>query len=223
MFKDQVVVITGASRGLGKSLAALFIKKGAKVILSGRDVAELNKVAEEIGGIVIVADVTKEKEVIELAEQVLEKFGRIDIWINNAGIWLPRASAENIDIKRAHDLIEVNLFGLMYGSRAAIRQMKKQSSGIIVNIISTSALSGRPNQSAYSASKHAAKGFTDSLREEITEKAIKVIGVYPGGMKTDLFNEQKPDEFDQFLSPEDVAEKIIGKFRKRNSRRRANY
>ncbi len=207
--ENKAVVITGASRGLGKAIAEAFAFKKAKVIISSRDKKDLEQVAEEINATAIVADVTKENEVIELVQKVISQFGKIDIWINNAGIWLPSGPVEEVDMKRAHDIFEVNLFGTAYGSRAILPQMKKQGYGIIVNIVSTAALQGRPNQTMYSASKHAEKGFTDSLREEVKGTGISVIGIYPGGIKTNLFDEQKPKEFDDFMLPESIAEKII--------------
>ena len=207
--KDKIIVITGASRGLGKSLAQMLAAKGAKLVISARSKKDLKSVAQETGATPVVADITKERDVIELAQAAISRFGQVDIWINNAGAWLPRAAAEEIDMKRAHELLEVNLFGTVYGSREAIKVMKKRGQGTIVNIVSSSALQGRPNQSMYAASKHAEKGFTDSIRLELAEKGITVIGVYPGGIKTNLFDEGKPEDFDDFMTPEFVAEKII--------------
>ena len=223
ILKDKVVVITGASRGLGKALAQVLSAKGAKLVISGRSVNDLDAVAKEVGAVPVVVDVTKESDVEHLAEVAVSEFGRIDIWINNAGLWLPKAPAEDIDMKKAHELLEVNLFGTVYGSRVAIKNMKstkspkngkgsgQNSGGTIVNIVSTSALQGRPNQSVYAASKHAAKGFTDSIREELAAIGeITVIGVYPGGIKTNLFDADKPGDFADFMSPESVAQKIVG-------------
>lgn len=207
--KDKVIVITGASKGLGRAMAQILASKGAQVVISGRDAQDLAQLSKEIGATAIVADVTREDQVSELAARTVAASGRIDIWINNAGVWLPRASIEDTDMKRAHDMLEVNLFGTVYGSRAALIQMKKQGQGMIVNILSTSALQGRPNSALYSASKHAAKGFTDSLREEVKGQGISVIGVCPGGIQTHLFDEKKPEDFDEFMTPEFVAQKIV--------------
>jgi short-subunit dehydrogenase len=214
--EGKVIVITGASRGLGKALGQVLAEKKATVVISSRDRKEIEAMAKEIGATGIACDVTKEKDVIRIAEETVKKFGHIDIWINNAGVWLPHATIEETDMKRAHDVFEVNLFGLAYGSREAVIQMKKQGYGTIVNIISTSALKGRPKSTIYSASKHAAKGFTDSLREELNESGITVIGIYPGGIKTHLFDEKKPDEFGDFMTPEFVADKIVENLLKDN-------
>ncbi len=213
--KNKVVVITGASRGLGKALTVILAARGAKLVISGRSAKDLEEVAKETNAIPVTVDVTKEGDVANLAKVAISKFGHINIWINNAGLWLPKAPVESLNIKRAHELIEVNLFGTMYGSREAIICMKESISakkikkGMIVNIVSTSALQGRAGQSAYAASKHAAKGFTDSIREELLASGISVVGVYPGGIKTSLFDEKKPEDFKDFMTPESVAEKIV--------------
>jgi short-subunit dehydrogenase len=106
-------------------------------------------------------------------------------------------------------MMEVNYFGTAYGTKAALKYMKRQKSGIIVNILSTSALQGRPRSSAYAASKYAARGFTDAIRNEVKEDGIIVIGVYPGGMKTNFFDEQIPEDYDRYMDTREVGEKII--------------
>jgi len=145
----------------------------------------------------------------ELADFAVKKFGKLDIWINNAGIWLPHKPIEETDWKRAYDLIEVNLFGTVYGSKNALFQMRKQGFGSIVNIISTSGLDGKINETAYCSSKFAVRGFTESLIKEVDGKKIKVIGVYPGGMQTNLFDEKKPKNYKDFMDPNFVAQKIV--------------
>jgi len=207
--KDKVVVITGASRGLGKSLAECFAREGSKVAVSARSKDELEKLGRKINATYITADVTKEQDIINLADSVVKQFGRIDIWVNNAGTWIPPAPAEELDTKKTHEMIEVNLFGTIYGSKAALTQMRKQDSGTIVNIISTSALEGRPNSSGYCASKFAADGFCKSMRRETESSNINVINIYPGGIKTHLFDEYKAARYSDYMEPETVAEKII--------------
>ena len=207
--ENKVIVITGGSRGLGKAIAENFAVRKAKVVISGRDREALEQVSKETGAISVVADITRENEVSELAEKAVSPNSERSISGSTMpGVWLPSGPLEEVDMKRAHDIFEVNVFGTMYGSRIALSRMKKQGYGTIVNIVSTAALQGRPNQTIYSASKFAERGFTDSLREEIKGTGITVIGIYPGGIKTNLFDEQKPKEFDDFMSPESIAEKI---------------
>jgi NADP-dependent 3-hydroxy acid dehydrogenase YdfG len=208
--KDKIVVITGASRGLGKTLAEMLREKGARLVIGARNKEELDALAKKIDALPVVMDVTKEKDVQKLSLKAVKKFGRIDIWINNAGVWPPKAPLENVDMKLAHQVFEVNFFGPAYGSRAALIQMKKQGSGTIVNIISTAALLPRPEQTIYAASKHATKGFTDSLRDEVKNTPLKIIAIYPGGFQSHLFDKAKPLNFNEYMTTEEVAEKIIG-------------
>jgi NAD(P)-dependent dehydrogenase (short-subunit alcohol dehydrogenase family) len=200
--KDKIIVITGAGRGLGKCLADALAKRGAVVVASDLNSPEY------------AADVRDEAQVRALAAAVVEKCGRIDIWINNAGVWLPRMSVEQLDMQKVRGLFEVNVFGVMNGCRAALGVMK--GTGTIVNIISTAALAGRPFTAAYSSSKHASKGFTDSLRLELVEegKAINIIGVYPSGIKTDIFGDKRPDDFNTYMEPEFVSEAVVSNLEK---------
>jgi len=203
--KNKNVVITGGTRGLGKSLALAFVREGSNVVVCAKDEEGLNNLPENILG--IKADVTIENDLANLADFAVKKFGGIDIWINNAGIWMPHEFAENFDMDKVKKMFEVNVFGLMNGSRVALRFMKKINSGMIINIISDSALASRPTSSMYCASKWAASGFTKSIRDE--NKNFSVLAVYPGGFKTDIFGENKPDNFDDFMEVEYVAEKIV--------------
>lgn len=203
------VVITGASKGLGKALAQAFINEGARVVISARSKKELVAVGKQIGAVPCVADVTKERDMQRLAQFAVKKFGRIDIWVNNAGAWLPRSDIEAIDAKSAHQLMEVNFFGTFYGSRAALKVMKKQKRGLIMNIVSSSSLVGRPLSAAYAASKWAARGFTESLRMALEPYRIPVIAVHPHGIKTTIFGKFKPVGYDTWMEPSYAAGKII--------------
>ena len=206
---NKVVVITGGSSGIGKALATALIAHGNQVVISSRNKAELDAVAQEIGATAFPADVTNSGDVMALARFVLEKFERIDVWVNNAGIWMPHALLQDLDLERVKKLFEVNVYGLMYGSKTALIEMLREGSGTIVNISSTSGLSGRPGSSGYAASKWAVRGFTDSLREEVKGTSIKVLTVYPGGTQTHLFDEAKREDYQDFMTPESVAEKIV--------------
>lgn len=207
--KEKVIVITGGSRGFGKALAEGFLKEGAQVVISSRSPEELSKTAQEIGAVGIPADITLENEVTNLAEEVIKKFGHVDVWVNNAGVWLPERKIEDLDMPRVKELFNVNVFGLMNASRVALRVFKKQNGGVILNTISSSALAGRAMISAYSTSKWASNGFTKALREESRENNISVLSIFPGGMKTALFDEEPPENINDFLDPYDVAAKVI--------------
>lgn len=208
--KERVIVITGASRGLGKALAFAFAKEGVKLVLAARSKDELDAITKQTQAIAVPTDVRREEDVKHLAEIALGQYGQIDIWINNAGVRIPRAPIEEADMGRVHEMFEVNVFGVMYGSRTAFAHMKKQQRGIIVNILSTLALKGVADAAPYCASKGAAIAFTNSFRFEAARERVTVIGVYPGGMKTSFFDSYiKPKGYDQFLEPNLVAERII--------------
>src|SRR3989339_250025 len=214
--KDKVVVITGGSRGLGRSMAELFIKEGATVVVSSKDKILLDTTAKEIKTYAIYADVTKERDIQKLVDKTIKKFGRIDIWINNAGIVLPHQEIEKIDSKLAHNVFEVNFFGTFYGSREAMKIMKKQKQGTILNIGSMSSLVGRPLSSIYASSKWAVRGFTESLRLALEPENISVIIVHPGGFKTTIFGDFKPVGYDNWMEPSYVAEKIVSNSKSEN-------
>lgn len=203
--KDKIVVITGGTKGLGLALAQVMQRRGALVVISSRSAAG---VKVPIGMLAIPGDVTKEKEMLELAQKAKARFGRIDLWINNAGIWMPQASVRKLDLKRVRDMLEVNLFGVINGARAALSQMEAQGGGTIMNILSASAFQGVAKSSGYVASKYAARGFCESLRQEIGDSGIRVINVYPAGIKTAVFSGQFPAGYDKYMDPMEVAHRI---------------
>jgi len=212
--KDKIVVITGGSKGFGKALAGAFLNESSKVIISSNNEKEIESVAKEIGVLGVFADVTKEEDLTTLANEVIKKFGGIDIWINNAGLWMTHSFIEDFDMNKVRKMFDVNVIGTINGSRVALRFMKEKKSGIIMNIISTAALAERPTLSTYCASKWAVNGFTKSIRAEDKEKNILILSVFPGGMKTDIFGEARPDNFDDFMETSYVAEKVIDNLKK---------
>jgi len=113
-------------------------------------------------------------------------------------------------------MVEVNLFGTFHGSCAAVKQMKQQGSGVIMNVISVSALEGRPGSATYCASKYAVKGLTLSLQKEVEGTGVQVIALYPGGIKTHLYDEQKHEAYDQFMEPEEAAREIVENLQQKN-------
>ncbi len=210
------MVITGAGSGLGEALSGIFSTAGAKVVVSDKNKKTLASVAKNNNAFSIPADVTKEKDISNLVKKTTAKFGRVDIWINNAGIWTPHALVENLDLAKVRAMIDVNLLGAIYGSKIALIQMKKQGEGVIINILSTSALEGRPGSSGYCASKYGAVGFTKSLALETKDTSIKIFAVYPGGMQTHLFDEKKPNDISGYMPPDFVAGKILENLQKEN-------
>ena len=213
--KDKIVVITGADKGLGKSLAQFFVKEGAHVVISSHSKDSLEKTAKEIGAVSFVADVTKEQEVLDLASKALEKFGVIDVWINNAGVMYSFPKDELINMEKAHNTFDVNFFGVLFGCRTAIKNMK---AGIIMTINSSSGLDATRalDYKIYVASKWAIRGFLQAFKAQHSESKIKIISVFPGGIKTELYGSDKPDSFSQFMEPDYVSEKIISNLKLEN-------
>jgi NAD(P)-dependent dehydrogenase (short-subunit alcohol dehydrogenase family) len=204
---NKVLVVTGAGQGLGKEIAKIFSENEYTVIISDKNKDLLTKTAKVFPSVPIVADVTSSEQVERLADEVVATCGRIDIWINNAGVWFPKTPINDIPISSFENLCTVNVFGVFNGMKAAITPMKKQSQGMVVNISSTTAFDGMNGSSSsiYVASKYAIRGLTNTIREEAAEDGITVMGVYPGGMKTALFDAEKPSAYKTFMSPEDVA------------------
>jgi NAD(P)-dependent dehydrogenase (short-subunit alcohol dehydrogenase family) len=181
--KDKIIVITGGSQGFGKSLAGALKKEGANIIISSHEKENLELSAKELYTDSFIADVTSTEDVEKLAEYVIQKYGKIDVWVNNAGIQIAPSLAEEVNIEKLHYLFDVNFFGYFYGCQVALTQMKKQNSGVILNINSTAGLDGKPGISAYSSSKFALKGLTESIRKEAKDLNIQVYEVFPGECK----------------------------------------
>lgn len=213
--KDKVVVITGASRGLGRELAVEFAKSGARVIATGRSkegllslIGEIEKFDQKAVVVAYNVDVTKKKDVDDLAEKVMQlPYKSIDIWVNNAGVFCrgPIENATEEEIKRT---FETNVYGMIYGVQSAVKYMKPKKSGHIINILSTSGLIGRSEQAIYVSSKWAMRGVHESLKQELDPFGIRVTAIFPGGMKTNLF-----DGYDvktgEFMDPNEVAKAIV--------------
>lgn len=193
--RNQVVAITGASSGIGRATALLFAAQGARLILIARRKRELQDLAEEClqrGGEAQVAavDVGDEAALQQAVSEAAAAYGRIDVWINNAGVMLVGKFLDcPPEIYRR--LIETNLFGYIHGARAALPLFKLQGSGMLINVASTAGKVGTPYQSAYNASKFAIVGWSESLRMELfLEKArnIHVCTILPYSTDTPLFH-----------------------------------
>lgn len=213
--KDKVVAITGGSKGLGKSLAQIFKHDGAKVVILSRDGDEVQRVSDQMGVDGFVCDVTSEKQVNDVVEQIVQKYGAIDVWINNAGVWMPREDIDVLDVEKGKNLININLFGTINGLRAVLGVMKPNKSGMIVNIMSTTAFDGMNGSSGsmYVASKYALRGLTNVVRDELKDTGVVLLGVYPGGFKSEVFRHAVPKNFDTFMETDDVATKIFENIR----------
>ena len=184
--KDLVAVVTGGGQGLGRATARLFAKEGAKVVIAARTEAKLDHVKAEIeaeGGEVlpVVTDVGKDVEVERLMKVTRERFGRLDVLVNNAGIgrWTPleEASAEDYD-----RMMDTNLRGMFMGCKYGVPMMKEAGKGSIVNISSVHGVAGQATASIYAATKGGILGCTRSLATELAPENIRVNAVSPGAI-----------------------------------------
>lgn len=175
--KEQVIVITGASSGIGLATAKLAASKGAKVVLASRNLKELNKIVKEIkseGGDVfaVKCDVSDLNQVQNLCDKALEKFGKINTWVNNAGLSI-YGKLVDLDLKEEQQLFNINFWGIRNGCRVAYEALKEEG-GVIINLGSEVSERSIPLQGIYSASKHAVKSYTDALRMELEYDKEKV-------------------------------------------------
>ncbi|HVL99144.1 MAG TPA: SDR family oxidoreductase [Egibacteraceae bacterium] len=190
--KDSVVVITGASSGIGRAAALRFAKKGAAVVLAARREQVLKEVAEEClqaGGraLVVAADVTDEGQVRELARRAVEEYGRIDVWVNNAAVSL-FARFEEAPPEEYDRVIDTNLLGYVRGMRAVLPVFREQGYGTIINNASVFGKIGSPYVTAYTTSKFGIVGLSESLRQElVADKDIHVSTLLPASIDTPIF------------------------------------
>ncbi len=187
-FQDQVVLITGASTGIGWATAQAFAREGARVALVARRAETLQRRFEELGGnpervAVFPADVTQEARAREVVQTILDRWGRLDVLVNNAGIAIDKLLLR-LTPEDWHRILEVNLTGMYYFSRAVLRPMLKQRRGVIVNVSSVVGITGNPGQSAYAASKAGMIAFTRSLAREVGSRQVRVVAVAPGYVET---------------------------------------
>jgi NADP-dependent 3-hydroxy acid dehydrogenase YdfG len=190
--KGKVVVITGASSGLGEATARLLSAAGASVVLGARRVDRIQSLADELnakGGkaLALATDVTNHDQVKKLVDSAVQKFGRIDVMINNAGI-MPHSPLERLKIDDWNRTIDVNIKGVLYGIAAALPHMKQQKSGHIINVSSVAGHKVTPNGAVYCATKHAVRALSEGLRVEVKPYNIRTTIISPGAVATELPN-----------------------------------
>ena len=217
--KNKNALITGAGKGIGKAIALALAKEGVNIILVARTQEEIDSVAAKIRSLrvkalAITADVADINSVNSAVEKALAEFDTIDILINNAGIaaFGKFLELEPTDWER---IIQVNLMGTYYVTRAVLPNMIERQTGDIINISSTAGLSGNALTSAYSASKFAVLGLTESLMQEVRKHNIRVTALTPSTVATDLAKELKLTDGnpDKVMQAEDMAELIIAQLK----------
>jgi NADP-dependent 3-hydroxy acid dehydrogenase YdfG len=181
----KVVVITGASSGLGEATARHLAGEGAKLVLGARRLDRLRTLATKIGGAAIQTDVTDRAQVKALVDHAVKTHGRIDVIINNAGL-MPHSLLERGKVDDWNQMIDVNLKGVLYGISAALPHMTKQKSGHIINVASVAAYKVRPGSAVYAATKAAVRMLTEGLRQEVKPYNIRTTIVSPGAVQSEL-------------------------------------
>ncbi len=199
--EGKVVVITGASSGLGEATARHLAAAGAKLVLGARRIDRLQGLERELGietAAAVRTDVTNRDQVKALADQAVARYGRLDVIINNAGL-MPHSLLERGRVEDWDRMIDVNLKGVLYGIAAALPHMIRQKSGHIINVASVAAYKVRPGSAVYAATKAAVRMLSEGLRQEVKPYNIRTTVISPGAVDTEL-----PDS----ITEPDVAQNI---------------
>ncbi|MFC4797764.1 3-ketoacyl-ACP reductase [Neobacillus sp. GCM10023253] len=218
--KGKVAFITGAGRGIGKAAALALANEGVNIGLLARTEAELKKVVSEVEGLGVKAayaavDIASQEDVEQAVSKLTEALGTADILINNAGIG-KFATLLEMDPQEWKQIIDVNLMGTYYVTRAVLPQLIEKNRGDIINISSTNGLNGAATSSAYSASKFGVIGLTESLAQEVRRNNIRVTALTPStvatelAIKTSLIAENNDEKY---MQPEDIAEFIVAQLK----------
>ncbi len=197
MLEDKVALITGASQGLGRALALACAREGARVVINARSEESIRPVAEEVESagaevLALAADVSKSSDVEGMVGAAVERFGRVDVLVNNAGLLGPRVAIAEYPEEEWRRVIEANLTGPFLVAKAVIPHMPE--GGSIVNVVSGVSVEGRAEWGAYSVSKFGVEGLTQILASELEGRGIRVNAVDPGGMRTGMRAAAYPEE-----------------------------
>jgi NADP-dependent 3-hydroxy acid dehydrogenase YdfG len=216
---DQVAIVTGASSGIGRATALALANEGACVALISRRESALQELAQEIGKlgrktIILPADVTQREQVEVMTQEVLSKWGRVDILIANAGEYIrsPIVELDPADLQRS---LDINYFGSVYCIKAALPHMLARKSGHIVAVTSMDGKIGLPPDAPYVSAKFAMTGFLEVLRQEVSDHGITVTNVLPGRVDTVMIEHLRFSWVSPKISPENVAQSIVSAIRKR--------
>src|SRR5882724_9872322 len=187
--KDKVVVITGASSGIGEATALMLAGRGAKVVLGARGLDRLEALARRIAGAggeaaYAQTDVRRREDLTSLVSLALERYGQLDVLINNAGV-MPVSPMDDLRVEDWEDMIDINIKGVLYGIAAALPVFRKQGFGHFVNTASTAGIIVKPNQSVYSGTKFAVRAISEGLRQEAGDK-LRVTIISPGFVHTNF-------------------------------------
>ncbi|QIQ06048.1 SDR family NAD(P)-dependent oxidoreductase [Streptomyces liangshanensis] len=223
-FENKVVLITGASRGIGRAVALAFAREGAQLVLAARSAPRLDQVETEartLGSQVlsVPTDVTSESDVAALVEAATRRFGRIDVLVNNAGIGKVGEIESEEFPDKVHQTLQASLFGMISVTRHVLPVFRQQGSGAIVNMSSVMGRKAFSRFGSYAIVMHAVSAFSDSLRQEVKGGGIGVSVIYPALTATDLLRDAEADEMPPPfrhmtpLTPEGVARAVVSAVR----------
>ncbi len=211
---SKVAIVTGASRGIGRAISVALAQEAATVVLAARSIRKLQETADQVtkaGGKaqIVVTELTEEESIKNLVKVTNEKFSRLDILVNNAGV-THSANLEETTTEDWERCMQVNARAPFILCREALGLLRKSQAGYIINIASVVGVKGYPLQSAYTSSKHALRGMTISLAEELRDSNIRVHLLCPGGVDTELVQKVRPDiKRDELMQPEEIAELVL--------------
>ena len=188
--KDKIVVVTGASSGLGEATARLLSAQGTTVVLGARRADRLQSLAKDLesrGGkaLALTTDVTRREQVKALVDSAVQTYGRIDVMINNAGL-MPQAPLERLKVDEWEQMIDVNIKGVLYGIAAALPHMQRQKAGHFINVSSVAGHRVGPGFAVYAATKYAVRALSEGLRQEVKPYNIRTTVISPGAVATEL-------------------------------------
>jgi len=210
---DKVALVTGASQGLGRALALAYAREGARLVVNARSEGSIRPVAEEVESLgaevlAIPADVAESEAVDRLVSQAVDRFGGIDVLVNNAGVLGPRVKIEEFPEDEWRRVLDANLTGLFLVSKAAIPHLNPGAS--VINLVSGVSVEGRPEWGAYSVSKFGVEGLSQILASELKDRGVRVNAVDPGGMRTEMRAAAYPGEDPQTrITPEENVDVFL--------------
>lgn len=228
LFRNKIVIVTGASSGIGEATAREFARNGSKVVLAARSENKLAKITNEIissgnEAFYVLTDVSREDDCRNLVEKTIEKYGTVNILVNNAGISM-RANFTDVDLKVLHRLMDVNFWGTVYCTKYALPYLLKNK-GSLIGVSSVAGFHGLPARTGYSASKFAMHGFLETIRIENLNKGLHVMIIAPGFTATEIRRHalnadgteqgNSPLDEDSLTSPEYVARWVLKGIRKK--------
>ncbi|MDE2778894.1 MAG: SDR family NAD(P)-dependent oxidoreductase [Chloroflexota bacterium] len=214
LLQDQVALVTGAGRGIGRAIAMAFAREGARVAVTGRNLPNLARVVDDIssaGGCALAfsLDVTREDDASAVSREIVDRWGRLDLLVNNAGVITYDVPVWETAMEQWDYVMNTNLRGMHLVSRAVIPHMMRRGCGKIINIGSSSGRQVEGDNGAYNASKWGVVGYTASLARSLSSHGIQVNGINPGWVDTDMAREYHPDGDPAWITPDQVAQAAL--------------